>query len=68
MYSAEKDTKVRREQPVAARVLPCTATANGGKACTPQDRVIEVDAMRGAGQVTHVYICNFPAVRLLSTR
>jgi hypothetical protein len=53
---------------VAARVLPCTATANGGKACTPQDRVIEVDAMRGAGQVTHVYICNFPAVRLLSTR
>jgi len=68
MDAAEKDVKARREQPMAARVLPCTATANGGKACTQQDRVIEVDATRGAGKVTHVYICNFPAVRLLSTR
>ena len=68
MDAAEKDVKDRREQPTAARVLPCTAVANSGKACTQQDRVIEVDATRGSGQVTHVYICNFPAVRLLSTR
>jgi hypothetical protein len=68
MDAAEKDVKARRDQPTAARVLPCTAAANGGKACTPQDRVIEVDATRGAGKVTHVYICNFPAVRLLSSR
>ncbi len=68
MDAAEKDVKARREQPMAARVLPCTAAANGGKACTQQDRVIEVDATRGSGKATHVYICNFPAVRLLSTR
>lgn len=67
MDAAEKDVRARREQPMAARVLPCNATANG-KACTPQDRVIEVDAMRSNKQVTHVYICNFPGVRLLSTR
>lgn len=68
MDAAEKDVRARREQPMAARVLPCTAAANSGKACTPQDRVIEVDAARGPGKVTHVYICNFPGVRLLSTR
>jgi hypothetical protein len=68
MDAAEKDVKARRDQPTAARVLPCTPAANGGKACTAQDRVIEVDATRGAGKVTHVYICNFPAVRLLSSR
>jgi len=68
MDAAEKDVKARREQPMAARVLPCTAAANSGKACTQQDRIIEVDAARGNGKVTHVYICNFPAVRLLSTR
>ena len=68
MDAAEKDVRARREQPMAARVLPCNASANGGKACTQQDRVIEVDAARGNGKVTHVYICNLPAVRLLSTR
>jgi hypothetical protein len=68
MDAAEKDVQARREQPTAARVLPCTQAANGGKACTAQDRVVEIDATRGAGQVTHVYICNFPTVRLLSTR
>lgn len=68
MDAAEMDVKVRREQPVAARVLPCTPTANSGKPCTQQDRVVEVDAARGSATVTHVYICNFPAVRLLSTR
>lgn len=68
MDAAEKDVRARREQPMAARVLPCTAAANSGKACTPQDRVIEVDSTRGSAKVTHVYICNFPAVRLLSTR
>ncbi len=68
MDAAEKDVKARRDLPTAARVLPCTAAANGGKACTPQDRVIEVDATRGASKMTHIYICNFPAVRLLSTR
>lgn len=68
MDAAEKDVRARNEQPMAARVLPCTAAANGGKACTPQDRVVEIDATRSSGQVTHVYICNFPAVRPLSTR
>ncbi|MBX3501203.1 MAG: hypothetical protein KF889_17320 [Alphaproteobacteria bacterium] len=68
MDAAEKDVRARREQPTAARVLPCTAQANGGKACTQQDRVIEIDAARDSGRATHVYICNFPAVRLLSTR
>lgn len=68
MDAAEKDVRVRREQPMAARVLPCTAAANSGKACTPQGRVIEVDAAHGSGKVTPVYICNFPGVRLLSTR
>jgi hypothetical protein len=68
MDAAEKDVKARRDQPTAARVLPCTAAANSGKACTAQDRLIEVDATRGSGKVTHVYICNFPAVRLLSSR
>jgi hypothetical protein len=68
MDAAEKDVKSRREQPMAARVLPCTAPANGGKACTPQDRIIEVESTRGSAKVTHTYICNFPAVRLLSTR
>jgi hypothetical protein len=68
MDAAEKDTKARREQPVAARVPPFTATANGGEACAPQDRVIEVDAMRGGGQVTHVHIRDFPTARPLSTR
>lgn len=68
MDAAEKDVFARRDQPTAARVLPCTTAANGGKACTPQDRVIEVDALRGASKMTHVYICNFPTVRLLSTR
>ena len=68
MDAAEKDVRARQQQPRAARVLPCTAAANGGKACTPQDRVVEIDAQRGTGQVTHVYICNFPGVRLLSTR
>ncbi len=68
MDAAEKDVRARHEQPMAERVLPCSAAANGGKACTPQDRVIEVDVVRGSGQATHVYICNFPAVRLLSTR
>ena len=67
MDAAEKDVKARRDQPMAARVLPCTAAANG-KTCTQQDRVIEVDATRGSSKVTHVYICNFPRVRLLSTR
>lgn len=68
MDAAEKDVKARRDQPMAARVLPCTTSANRGRACTQQDRIIEVDAMRGAAKVTHVYMCNFPAVRLLSTR
>lgn len=68
MDAAEKDVRARREQPMSARVLPCTASANSGKACTQQDRVIEVDAARGNGKATHVYICNFPKVRLLSTR
>ena len=68
MDAAEKDVKARRDQPMAARVLPCTTAANSGKACTPQDRVIEVEATRGSAKVTHVYICNFPGVRLLSTR
>jgi hypothetical protein len=68
MDAVEKDVRARNEQPTAERVLPCTAAANGGKACTPQDRVVEVDVVRGAGQATHVYICNLPAVRLLSTR
>lgn len=68
MDAAEKDVRARNEQPTAERVLPCTAAANGGKACTQQDRIIEVDIARGSGQATHVYICNFPAVRLLSTR
>jgi hypothetical protein len=68
MDAAEKDVRTRHEQPMAARVLPCTAAANDGKACTAQDRVVEIDAQRGTGQVTHVYICNFPAVRRLSTR
>ena len=68
MDAAEKDVRARRDQPLSARVLACTAAANGGKACAPQDRVIEVDAMSGARQVTHVFICNFPAVRLLSSR
>jgi hypothetical protein len=68
MDAAEKDVRARHEQPMAERVLPCTAAANGGKACTPQDRIIEVDISRGAGQATHIYICNFPTVRLLSTR
>lgn len=68
MDAAEKDVRARREQPTAARVLPCTAQANGGKPCTQRDRVIEVDAVRGSGKATHVYMCNFPAVRLLSVR
>ncbi|MGE0424679.1 MAG: hypothetical protein AB7O88_20645 [Reyranellaceae bacterium] len=68
MDAAEKDVRSRKERPMAERVLPCTAAANSGKACTPKDRVIEVDVARGSGQATHVYICNFPAVRLLSTR
>jgi hypothetical protein len=68
MDAAEKDVRARSDQPMAARVRPCTVSANGGKACTPQDRVIEFDATRGSRKVTHVYICNFPTVRLLSTR
>ena len=68
MDAVEKDVRARNEQPTAERVLPCTAAANDGKACTPQDRIVEVDIVRGAGQATHVYICNLPAVRLLSTR